>query len=306
MMKYIFLLISICVYTSHLRPTEVWPIKEKAEQVYDMLFVNFAQFSHEDLMAFGLVCRGNDAYLRSTSASRKIPLLKIWASAKPEIIDYLKWHGYGTRAECKKIVTDPRSNITKKKLILARLEVLDKARVLEHCGEWSNFKLELLHKPIPFYNVSKKLCFFGYGWENATDLGLSVNVHCYEATKITRFEAAFSHVSGPSENNVCMLRFKKQNGEEEQQTLYRFLEFRYLLEAILASPSLKNYVSSVTKEKGNFYYIFQLDEVIIPDNYKTIIPCREYLTHTSFDDLPEELVCAINKRYEEQNTVRSK
>jgi hypothetical protein len=301
-MKYIFLLISICVHTSHLIPAQDWRIKEKNEQVHDLVLASPTQFSHKDLMAFGLVCRSNDAYLRSTSEPRKMHMLKTWSSARTAIVDYLKWHGYGTRAECKKIVTDPRSNITRKKLMLASLELLDdKGNVRECYGEWSNFDSELFHNPTPFYDDSKKLCFFGYGWENISDVSPCGNIQRYQAAKIVH--NILTQVSWPSENNTCTLHFKKQNGEEEQQTLYHFLEFSYLLEAILASPSFRNSVSSVTKGKGDFYYIYELDKVIIPDNYKTIIPHREYVTHTSFDDLPEDLVYAINKRYQEQNTA---
>lgn len=304
-MKYIFLIIGMFAYSADMKSAQYGHIKSKKEQIRDVVFADFFQFSHEDLMAFGSTSQDNDHYLRAAFDRRKEYVLRIWLSDRVVNIDFLHWHRYGSRAEYKKMVYDSASICTKTKLTIGRLELADKGAVKEYFGTWSNFQSELCYKPIPFYSIDKQLYFFGHGWINVVNYASCGNIVCYKLGETIHYNNAIQR-KGYSSAMRCLLHFKKQNGEEGKEALCQLLEFPHLLKAILDSAQATQ--EKIVKEAGavawaeNDCLLFDLEKITIPYNYNEWAQYYKKLVYyATFDWLPRDLAYAITKRYEEQS-----
>lgn len=302
-MKYIFLMISMCIYIINIISAEHGHFKSKKEQLRDIVFADPSGWSHNDLIVFGLTCMDNDRYLRAAHQYRKAYILKMCSSGQTTIMDFLQWHVYGSRAEYKKIIVDPQSTITHKKIMIGRLELGDKGTIHEHFGEWTNFDAELYHKLFPFYNSDKRLSFFGHGWVEVAGYGLCGNIVCYGAGRKIHYNNAIKR--DPKSAIRCVLRFKKQGGESGKEVLCCLSNFPYLLKAILDSGNYEE--KKIIRDVGTVAWIendclvYDLESINIPDNYKEMVQDHKKQVHySSFDQLPKDLACAITKRYQEQ------
>lgn len=296
----------MCAYSVDMRSAQYGYIKSKKEQVRDVIFTDIIQFSHDDLMAFGLTCKSNDLYLRTACDRRKACIREICLDTFLNVVfNCLHWHGYGSRAEYKKIVDDSESTCTKKKLMLARLELANKGSVKEYFGTWSNFQSELWYKPVPFYTINKELCFFGHGWIDVAGCGSCGNIVHYKMGETIHFHDAIERQPRPFAMR-CKLHFKKSTGEEMKEVLCQLLEFPHLLKAIINSGQYAQ--ENVYKEDSPYpvdtFLVFDLEKIIIPDNYKEWGQYhKRQICCSAFDQLPRDLPYAITKRYEEQKII---
>src|SRR5688500_3886188 len=120
---YIFSAIIFCIST--VQGSEQCIIKSVNEQVNDLLFADISQFSHEDLISFGLTCQSNHKYLCATAERRKNYILQYYPTSLKEFKSIL-WNGYVSRAYDKTIMEYiPLVTITGGKCDLVRMELID-------------------------------------------------------------------------------------------------------------------------------------------------------------------------------------
>jgi len=292
---YNFCIIFFCILT--VQCAEVDNLKSVSNQVNDLVFADYFRFSHEDLMSFGLTCKSNHIYLQVTAEKRKEYILQYYPTVLNMLVPTsLSWHGYGSRADYKRITEDIKSTSTGKKLYIGRLELIDGGKVRKYLGKWRNFDSELSYKPAPFYTTNKELRFFGFGWENVPDWGLYENIICYQTEMIEMGHCTLWGKHSPDAVRcvLCLCKNKKNNNES---TVGVLLEYPYLLQAILKKgPVKKRIIPSL--QKDDCYYLYHIKDILIPDNYKELVQhWSDHISYSSFDKLPFDLQNAITKQY---------
>lgn len=281
-------------------------LKSINEQVLDIVVANCSRFSHEDLMALGILCKSNDTYLRETSKKRKNYFLICMPMIETRYNSF-QWHGYGSRADRKKIVNDDFSILTKKTLILERVELSYNGKIHSYYGNWSNFESELSYKPVPFYDADKQLCFFGVGWENVPGYGKCGNVIRYS----TRLKRDIMDIKNTQAIRciLCCCSFINNNKEAlctiidsylNRIALCPMLEFPHLLKSILMHTSVEKRILP-DDIKDDCYLLYHSKDIVIPDNYKEFVQHESKITYKTFDMLPKELKIAITEQYEKKN-----
>jgi len=280
-----------CIVT--VQCAELGNLKSVDDQVRDLIFADRSRFNHEDLMAFGLTCKSNDQYLRDTAQKRKNYFLILMPMVE-ERRNSFQWHGYGSRADRKKIVNDSLSFTTKKRLVLERLELSDNAKIHKYYGSWGDFESELSYKPVPFYSADKQLCFFGVGWENVPSYGQCGNV--------IRYSIKLKRDIMDEENTQairCMLCCCEHENSYNKEPLCIVLEFPHLLKSILTCNSVEKRIVPHYPE-DDCYLVYHLDNIVVPDNYKEFVQYRSEISYKTFDALPEKFKQAIIQQYEKQ------
>lgn len=251
--------------------------------------------SHDHLVCLGLICKNNDKALRITAESRKQYLLSLAPTSIPNIA-FFTWHGYGSRADCKKIVrceyTEP---IPKNKLILGRLELSDNGTIHNWHGNWDNFESELWHRPIPFYNENQQLCLIGIGWIN-NNWGWCGNVLCYRSS-------CEVHKDKIEEDILRCVLQAHSKGLTKYPLLIPMTNFPYLLKSILNSKQVRKEIINKNSFGGNFL-VFNLAGVTLPDNYKEDISHQKSCSRSySFTELDPDLQQALAEKYNQQKTI---
>jgi hypothetical protein len=294
-----------------IRPAGVGHSVELFDQVREVVLCNIV-LSHPNLVAFGLVCKGNDAYLRATALGKNKHIKDIVQKSSSRVdLNTLKWHGYGSKGTYKGILPDVENSsiMTGKKLILAQVQLCDEGGVRECYGEWPNFEKELSFKPMPYYK-GKQLCFYGQGWVSIPQHNVNRNVRsvlCYKSS------ISLYKVHNPEAKNVkvhgsylqCKLCFKQVNNNYHTEALISLVDYPHILKAICDCPKMTVKKESDYNSRGYFepqgsFCQWDLESITLPDNYQKFVHSGEYSRFSTFETLPCELKNAFIRRYEEQ------
>lgn len=250
-----------------------------------------SELGHDEFVNLGLTCTSYDRCLRATAKNRKPYLLELSPSRKIPL-DLVTWHAYGSRADCKVIIDDSSSTESEKKLILGCIELSGSGQVRECFGSWGNFTMELPCKQKPFYDERNRLCFNACGW-----IPLVKDVMRY-VTTVTIHKGTISETIQQGGIFKYELHFHPEDEPDHiiRTSLKRLLNFPYLLQAIL-SCTKKQQASSLWSKTN--CYIYDLQDVLLPDNYKEFIECG-----TKLEDCDESVLIILKKalarHYEEQ------
>ena len=293
-MKNILCAISICMFVAGIKSAESGIFKSKENQIVEVIGLklqDFSQsnptmFSHQDLMNIGLACAGLNKSLCASAGPRKKYVLNAYISPEGEQSSVwfsgdVKWHSYGSRADYKKAIIN-------KRLSFGRLELGEQGMIKRYVRDGWNFDSELSYKSSPFYKSHKELCCFGLAWIQSRGLSLCKRVVLYSA-------CLTGHINPLSTNLPleCSLRYESKT-EQYHESLIKLLNFPHLLKIILNMPY------DYFWNGYEYGYRFELENIILPDNYKECVESNEEGCYKAFAELPEKLKAALEKRYKEQ------
>ena len=156
---------------------------------------------------------------------------------------------------------------------------------------WDNFNAELPHKPLPFFNKNKELCFHGFQKNVYVDHGPTNNSMMFQGVMEYTTHDSFA----------CELLIPRggQYLEPQRIRLVEFLRFPVLLQNVLASD--KAIIDLVRNKPFPQYKSYSIDVLQLSDNYKEFqeVPYA-CISVASFNDVSETIRNALARRYKEQ------
>jgi hypothetical protein len=293
-------IICLAMLFSHVAHAMDQAIIPEVESVVLKLFFthNRDALPYDDEHSFAQTSRSNCALIYSVQQSRRACLHNytvknnIAFSSEAKFAYHPSWRMFGAID----ISQEENNKKSPKILRMISLEIMDDGLIEAKSGNWENFIAQLPHKPAPFFNKNKKLCFYGFQKDlyidahNPHHSGMWKGVVEYTMKKQFPCELRMLGISDPT----LILHIP----------LVEFLKFPVLLENILNSDGvIIPYSGYHTFRKCKSYF---LDQVLLSHNYKDFkdFACvRDQVT--IFDDLVPVIRNAFEQRYQEQLKTES-
>lgn len=200
-------------------------------------------------------------------------------------------HKYGSACYC------VYKRVRKNQLVLSYSEIYNDTIVTKE-KRFNRFISLLPHEPKPFFNEKESFCFYGYGvitsvYKNcseSSDSSFDMNSFDREAVGILEynFDGSVRLCNVLKEDKLCCLSF--------------CLSYPFLCKAFLDGNATND-----TLVQDDVYHtpikMYSLDNVVIPSNYKERVEWKIMqgapFTKLLFEDFPEYIKDAIEKRYQE-------
>jgi len=239
----------------------------------DTAVISFLLTHKSNLFDHKMICslslnRGCEKVLKDSAQKRRECLTEHMQNQWFDCDNKIVWHKYGSACGKKVIMRDEQGKV----LCVLYAGYVGCDRIL--CFDSNNFQKDIPGFERAKFNEEGNFYCYGFGKKMDTRVwGKNQHIVEYCLPQYGRPDARRYGVAVALYNSYALSYFKS---------------FPILLKTFLAATP-NSMIQGVK--------LCSLKDIIIPDNYKECIPCREY---TSFDDLPSELVKAINDQYNKQ------